>query len=185
MPRCKCAAQRRYGTTQARELFKNTWEKQPDLAPNVVEYTKFFDRVRRSSRLRRRHSITFLPQVALLVVTTLVTTSALAPRGLLLRHWIKVARHCRRLQNFMVVAAICAGLSQTPVYRLSRTWATLASNKAEHYNEYRPRPTARQSTRGVRFRRTGGCVGVPRMAPISERSLCVGPLPQAGVFIAG
>ena len=135
MPRCACAAQRRYGTAQARELFKNTWEEQPDLAPNVVEYTKFFDRVRRSSRRTRRHSIIFLPQVALLVVTTLVTTSALAPRGLLLRHWIKVARHCRRLQNFMVVAAICAGLSQTPVYRLSRTWATLASNKAEHYNE--------------------------------------------------
>ena len=71
MPRCACAAQRRYGTAQARELFKNTWEKQPDLAPNVVEYTKFFDRVRRSSRRTRRHSIIFLPQVALLVAPEL------------------------------------------------------------------------------------------------------------------
>ncbi|CAD5123698.1 DgyrCDS12018 [Dimorphilus gyrociliatus] len=56
------------------------------------------------------------------VVTEVLNESNLIRRVKLLKHFIKIARHCRELKNFNSMFAIVSGLDHTHVTRLHSTW---------------------------------------------------------------
>lgn len=56
------------------------------------------------------------------VVTEVLNESNLIRRVKLVKHFIKIARHCRELKNFNSMFAIVSGLDHTHVTRLHSTW---------------------------------------------------------------
>lgn len=75
--------------------------------------------------------------VSFRVISTVLVEPNLRPleRADILAAWLDIARELRVLKNFSSLKAIISGLQSNPVYRLRKTWALLAKEKAELFDE--------------------------------------------------
>jgi ral guanine nucleotide dissociation stimulator-like 1 len=75
--------------------------------------------------------------VSFRVISTVLVEPDLRPveRADILASWLDIARELRVLKNFSSLKAIISGLQSNPVYRLRKTWALLAKEKAELFDE--------------------------------------------------
>eukprot|EP01116_Phalansterium_solitarium_P022197 TRINITY_DN723_c0_g2_i5.p1 TRINITY_DN723_c0_g2~~TRINITY_DN723_c0_g2_i5.p1 ORF type:complete len:797 (+),score=345.38 TRINITY_DN723_c0_g2_i5:142-2532(+) len=69
-------------------------------------------------------------EVSAFVTTTLVSEPNLKRRQGLLRKFIRIAEECYKLNNFNAVFEITAGLTNTAVHRLSKTWEAVRGKKS-------------------------------------------------------
>ena len=61
------------------------------------------------------------------VVSEVVREPSVIKRAKLLKHFIKVARHCKDTKNFNSMFAIVSGLGHRSVSRLRQTWDRLGT----------------------------------------------------------
>ncbi|CAG4998191.1 unnamed protein product [Parnassius apollo] len=75
--------------------------------------------------------------VSFRVISTVLVEPNLRPleRADILAAWLDIARELRVLKNFSSLKAIISGLQSNPVYRLRKTWALLAKEKSELFEE--------------------------------------------------
>ncbi|XP_076041612.1 ral guanine nucleotide dissociation stimulator-like isoform X2 [Oratosquilla oratoria] len=75
--------------------------------------------------------------VSFRVQSTVLVDTQLRPvqRARLVSKWIDTAQELRLLKNFSSLKAIISGLQSNPIYRLKKTWAAVAKEKMELYEE--------------------------------------------------
>lgn len=70
------------------------------------------------------------------VVTQICLTTSLSKRVQILRKFIKIAAHCKELQNLNAFFAIIMGLSNMAVARLTQTWEKLPSKLKRTFSQF-------------------------------------------------
>jgi son of sevenless-like protein len=56
-------------------------------------------------------------------------------RAQTIEKFISIAEECRKINNFNGLKALLTGLQCTPVYRLKKTWAVVASRRRRTFEE--------------------------------------------------
>lgn len=70
------------------------------------------------------------------VVTQICLSNSLSKRAQILRKFIKIAAHCKELQNLNAFFAIIMGLSNMAVARLTQTWERLPSKLKRTFSQF-------------------------------------------------
>ncbi|XP_021348179.1 rap guanine nucleotide exchange factor 2-like isoform X4 [Mizuhopecten yessoensis] len=69
------------------------------------------------------------------VVTEVCSESNIVRRVKLIKHFIKIARHCKDCKNFNTMFAVVSGLSHSCVDRLRNTWEKVPNKYTKMYND--------------------------------------------------
>ncbi|XP_060082252.1 rap guanine nucleotide exchange factor 6-like isoform X3 [Ylistrum balloti] len=69
------------------------------------------------------------------VVTEVCSESNIVRRAKLIKHFIKIARHCKDCKNFNTMFAVVSGLNHSCVDRLRNTWEKVHSKYTKMYND--------------------------------------------------
>ena len=68
------------------------------------------------------------------MVSEVCSEQNLVKRMKLIKHFIKIARHCKDCKNFNTMFAIISGLNHNCVDRLRNTWEKVPNKYAKTYN---------------------------------------------------
>jgi len=71
------------------------------------------------------HMITWSNRISYFTATEICIQPDAKKRARLIENFIKVAKECRRVQNFNSLMAIISGLNNSSVRRLKKTWALI------------------------------------------------------------
>ncbi|KAL6053479.1 RasGEF domain containing protein [Balamuthia mandrillaris] len=99
------------------ELLNQAWNKKKSQAPNVLSSIQYFNYFSRG------------------VAATIVHTEVLRKRIKLYTHFVQMAYHLRKLNNFNSLMAVLAGLNSSPVHRLKHTRQGIPQRWKETYEE--------------------------------------------------
>ncbi|KAJ5079686.1 ras guanine nucleotide exchange factor i-related [Anaeramoeba ignava] len=113
------------------ELLNQAWNKAKykHRAPNVLAFIQRFN------------------DVSLWVATCVVRRDKPKSRANIINKFIKIAEHCRKLNNFNGLTAILAGLNSSPIFRLKKSWEIV---KQSHYDTYQSLQTEMSSTQSYK-----------------------------------
>ncbi|GFN77937.1 rap guanine nucleotide exchange factor 4 [Plakobranchus ocellatus] len=82
------------------------------------------------------HILFRFDQLQYWIVTEMVLVLNVSKRVQLLRKFIKLAQHCKELNNYHAFFAITMGLAHLAVSRLSQTWEKLTSKMKKTFSEF-------------------------------------------------
>lgn len=84
-----------------------------------------------------RATITQFNAVTTCVVSTILRQRQIRPhlRARIIQRWIDIAQECRIRKNFSSLRAIVSALQSNPIYRLKRTWASVAKDSMQMFEE--------------------------------------------------
>ncbi|XP_074147055.1 rap guanine nucleotide exchange factor 6 isoform X11 [Sminthopsis crassicaudata] len=109
------------------ELFRN------------IEPTEYIDDLfKLNSKTGNTHLKEFeaiINQETFWVATEILTESNQLKRMKMIKHFIKIALHCRECKNFNSMFAVISGLNLAPVARLRGTWEKLPSKYEKHFQD--------------------------------------------------
>eukprot|EP01103_Thecamoeba_quadrilineata_P006394 TRINITY_DN1611_c0_g1_i1.p1 TRINITY_DN1611_c0_g1~~TRINITY_DN1611_c0_g1_i1.p1 ORF type:complete len:923 (+),score=205.66 TRINITY_DN1611_c0_g1_i1:75-2843(+) len=108
-----------YKAVQPRECLNQRWNssKKYELAPNIIALISRFNNFSRW------------------VTTQIVKQSKVKDRKKLIEKFINIAIKCREINNFNGVMEILAGLADSAVHRLHKTWEEVNSGLVQNYKE--------------------------------------------------
>ncbi|KAK3739736.1 hypothetical protein QZH41_016184, partial [Actinostola sp. cb2023] len=104
-------------SVDSREYIYEVWEFQPELWSNLSKFQEIVNRE------------TFW------VVTEICSEPNVVKRMKLVKHFIKIAKHCKDCKNFNSTFAIISGLSNITVRRLKSTWDKLPTRYNKMYED--------------------------------------------------
>jgi son of sevenless len=104
-----------------REFLNQAWTKKNkhELAPNIMSMIDQFNRL------------------TCWVQNEILSQNDLETRVDMLVKFLKVAKHCRKLNNYHSLRAIMAGLGATNVHRLRKTWAATPNKQVDRHHEFK------------------------------------------------
>jgi hypothetical protein len=109
-----------YRSIETKECLNQGWNKsdKDERSPHIVAMIKRFN------------------HVSIWVATEIVKTEKLADRVSVMKKFIIIAEKCREIGNFNAIMEILAGLQNSAIYRLKKTWEKLfnKSGYEEMYN---------------------------------------------------
>ncbi|CAH1794604.1 unnamed protein product [Owenia fusiformis] len=104
-----------------------------------VEPTEYVDDIfgleSRYGTLHLKKLIELINKEMFWVVTEVCAESNLVKRSKLIKHFIKIARHCKECKNFNSMFAIVSGLGHGSVSRLKNTWERVPSKYMKLYED--------------------------------------------------
>ena len=81
------------------------------------------------------HMINWSNRISYFVATEICSQRDLKKRARLLENFIKVAKECRRVQNFNSLMALLSGLNNSSVRRLKKTWVLVSPKAAKEFQQ--------------------------------------------------
>ncbi|XP_040827219.1 rap guanine nucleotide exchange factor 6 isoform X12 [Ochotona curzoniae] len=109
-----------------------------DLFRNIEPTEYIDDLFKLDSKIGNTHLKAFediVNQETFWVASEILTESNQLKRMKLIKHFIKIALHCRECKNFNSMFAIISGLNLAPVARLRGTWEKLPSKYEKHLQD--------------------------------------------------